>query len=126
MGFLRRNIENGRRFQMKEKLISIGDDAWIEDNQGERVCKVDHKAMRIRGYVHPRGPQPRRGREDPGEEAQRPQQDADRARRQQVATVNKALMGSRDRFHVEMEDGEDLKAHGNVVDHEYRSSATGM
>ena len=42
-----------------------------------------------------------------------------------VATVNKALIGIRDRFHVEIEDGEDLKAHGNVVDHEYEIERDG-
>jgi uncharacterized protein YxjI len=33
---------------MREKLFSIGDDYWIEDGQGERVYKVDGKALRIR------------------------------------------------------------------------------
>jgi uncharacterized protein YxjI len=35
------------------------------------------------------------------------------------ATVKKALVGVRSRFHIELERGEDLKAHGNVVEHEY-------
>jgi uncharacterized protein YxjI len=35
------------------------------------------------------------------------------------ATVKKALVGLRDRFHVELDGGDDLKAHGNIVDHEY-------
>ena len=29
------------------------------------------------------------------------------------------MVGIRDHFKVEFSDGEDLKAHGNVVDHEY-------
>jgi uncharacterized protein YxjI len=33
---------------MREKLLSIGDDFWIENDQGERAYKVDGKAMRIR------------------------------------------------------------------------------
>ena len=36
-----------------------------------------------------------------------------------VATVHKALVGIRDRFDIDIEDGKDLSAHGNVVDHEY-------
>ena len=36
-----------------------------------------------------------------------------------VATVHKALVGIRDRFHIEVEGGEELHAHGNIVDHEY-------
>ena len=50
MGFLRNRDDApaGRRFQMHEKLVSIGDDAWIEDEQGEKVYKVDGKALRAR------------------------------------------------------------------------------
>jgi uncharacterized protein YxjI len=41
------------------------------------------------------------------------------------ATVNKALVGFRDRFHVEVDDGPDLKVHGNIVDHEYEIERDG-
>ena len=36
----------GRRYRMQEKLLSIGDDYWIEDETGQRVFKVDGKAVR--------------------------------------------------------------------------------
>ena len=36
------------RYQMREKLASIGDDSWIEDDGGNKVFKVNGKAMRIR------------------------------------------------------------------------------
>ena len=49
MGLLRgRHDEPGTRYQMHEKMISIGDDYWIEDSSGARVFKVDGKAARIR------------------------------------------------------------------------------
>jgi uncharacterized protein YxjI len=35
-------------YRMRQKLVSIGDDYWIEDDQGERVFKVDGKALRVR------------------------------------------------------------------------------
>ena len=38
----------GRRFVMREKFVSNGDDAWIEDEAGECAYKVDGKALRIR------------------------------------------------------------------------------
>ena len=41
------------------------------------------------------------------------------------ATVKKALVGIRDRFHVEVDDGDDLKVHGNIVDHEYEIERDG-
>ena len=42
-----------------------------------------------------------------------------------VATVHKALVGIRDRFDIDIEGGEDLKAHGNFVDHEYEIKRDG-
>ena len=36
------------KYQMHEKLLSIGDDYWIENESGERAFKVDGKAVRIR------------------------------------------------------------------------------
>ena len=42
-----------------------------------------------------------------------------------LATVHKALVGIRDRFEIEVEHGEDLKAHGNVLDHEYEIERDG-
>ena len=37
-----------------------------------------------------------------------------------VATVKKALIGFRDHFLIEVEDGEEMQAKGNIVDHEYK------
>ena len=33
---------------MREKLLSIGDDYWVENEDGERAYKVDGKAVRVR------------------------------------------------------------------------------
>src|SRR5688500_18215923 len=38
----------GNRYRMVEKLVSIGDDFFIENDQGQRVFKVDGKALRMR------------------------------------------------------------------------------
>ena len=39
--------------------------------------------------------------------------------------MKKALVGIRDRFHIEVDHGEDLKAHGNIVAHEYEIERDG-
>ena len=36
-----------------------------------------------------------------------------------LATVKKALVALRDRYSVDVRDGDDLDAKGNIVDHEY-------
>jgi len=33
---------------MREKLFAIGDDSWIETDDGQRAFKVNGKALRIR------------------------------------------------------------------------------
>jgi uncharacterized protein YxjI len=43
-----------------------------------------------------------------------------------VATVKKALLTPlRERFSIEVEDGEDMEAKGNIVDHEYEIDRNG-
>jgi uncharacterized protein YxjI len=42
-----------------------------------------------------------------------------------AATVHKALIGLRDRFAIDVNGGADLKAHGNIVDHEYQIERDG-
>ncbi len=46
---VRRDAGSGvQRYQMREKLLSIGDDYWIENESGERAFKVNGKAVRLR------------------------------------------------------------------------------
>ena len=107
---------------MRQKLVSIGDDYWIEDDEGQRVYKINGKAMRVRDTLI---------LEDPdGHELFKIQEKKLRIRDtmeiedgsgHQVATVKKALITPlRDRFEVEVENGEDLEVKGNIVDHEYK------
>ena len=97
-----------------KKLLSIGDDFWIENDEGERAYKVDGKAVRARQtFVL----------EDPsGHEVARIQEKKLSVRDKIVverdgdpaATVHKALVGIRDRFAIDVEHGADMKADGNV------------
>ena len=41
------------------------------------------------------------------------------------ATVHKRLLGIRDHYIIEVDGAEDLKAHGNIVDHEYEIERDG-
>jgi uncharacterized protein YxjI len=117
----RREEVQPTRYRMREKLFSIGDDFWIENDRGERVFKVDGKALRVRETLVLESPS--------GEELYKIQEkklrvkdtmDIERDGRQ-VATVKKALLTPlRDRFSISVEGGEDMEAKGNIVDHEYK------
>jgi uncharacterized protein YxjI len=110
---------------MREKLAAIGDDSWIEDDRGQRVYKVDGKALRVRDTFILK--------DSDGNEVARIKEQKLRVRDtmkverdgKTLATVHKALVGIRDRFDIDIEDGKDLKAHGNVVDHEYEIKRDG-
>ena len=38
----------GNRYEMRQKMVAIGDDFWIENDRGQKVFKVDGKALRVR------------------------------------------------------------------------------
>ena len=111
---------------MREKLLAIGDDFWIEDDQGERAYKVNGKALRLRETFILEDALGRRGRAKIQERklTVRDKMTIERGG-DKAATVHKALVGIRDRFAIDVEHGEDLKAHGNIVDHEYEIERDG-
>ena len=120
----RRHDEPATRFQLSEKLIAVGDDYWVADEQGRRAYKVNGKALRIRDTWVLEDPD---GREVATiTERKLSVRDAIHIELEDgEATVKKALVGVRDRFHVDVDGGEDLKIHGNVVDHEYEIERDG-
>jgi len=108
-------------YKMRQRLVSIGDDFWIETEEGERVYKVDGKALRLRktlvlenaeGHKLAKLQEKMLRIKDAMEV-----EDADGNR---MALVKKALISPlRDRWTVEIEGGPDLDIKGNIVDHEY-------
>jgi uncharacterized protein YxjI len=127
MGLLRhRGDEPGHeRFVMREKLLAIGDDFWIENDRGERAYKVDGKAFRLRKTFvleDASGHEVARIRER--KLTIRDKISIER-RGETTATVHKALVGIRDRFAIDVAHGADMKAHGNIVDHEYEIERDG-
>lgn len=128
MGLFRHRSDEpvGQRFQMREKLVSIGDDYWIEDDQGRRVYKVNGKALRFRDTLvleDTSGNEVARIRER--KLSLRDKVAIERGG-DTVATVRKALIGIRDRFVVEVKDRAEMKAHGNFVGHEYQIECEGL
>ena len=126
MGFLHRHERAGVRYRMREKLFAIGEDYWIETEEGERAFKVDGKALRVRDtFVL---------KDTAGEDLFKAQakklhiRDTMEVERDgdTVATIKKALITPlRDRFSIELADGGELSAKGNIVDHEYKIERDG-
>ncbi len=119
--FGRKDRQEGARFQLKEKLWSIGDDSWILDEHGDRIFKVNGKALRIRRtlVIEPRD----------GGELYKIQERKLRIKDTMVietpdgataATVKEKLISPiRHRLEAELADGTELEITGNILDHEY-------
>jgi uncharacterized protein YxjI len=115
------------RYQVKEKVFSIGDDFWVTDEQGNNAFLVDGKALRLRETFELK--------------------DASGA---VVATIKKKLIALRDsmeierdgtviatvrkalisplhhRSAVELASGGELEAVGNILDKEFEIRSGGM
>jgi uncharacterized protein YxjI len=109
------------RYQMREKLVSFGNDFWIEDANGRRAFKVDGKMLRVRDTLF--------FEDMNGNEMCKLQQRLLTIRDtmtiegptgQTLATVKKALITPiRDRWTVKVGDGPDLQVQGNIIDFQY-------
>lgn len=109
------------RYQMRQKLVSFGDDFWIENQNGQKVFKVDGKMLRVRDTLF--------FEDAHGQKLCKIQtkvmrikdsmeiEGADGGR---LAMVKKALITPlRDRWVVKVGNGPDLEVQGNILDHEY-------
>lgn len=108
-------------YKMREKLVSFGNDFWIETESGQRAFKVDGKMLRVRDTLF---------FEDVGGRelckiqqrvvAVRDTMTVDGPSNENLATVKKALITPlRDRWTVKVGNGPDLEVQGNILNHQY-------
>jgi uncharacterized protein YxjI len=112
----------GTRYRMVEKLVSVGDDFFIQNDHGQHAFKVDGKALRLRDTLY--------FRDMEGNEICKIQQRVARIRDtmeiegpdgRQLAMIHKAMITPlRDRYVVNVAGGADLDVQGNILSHEYR------
>jgi uncharacterized protein YxjI len=110
-----------KRYQMRQKLVSFGDDFFIENERGQRVYKVDGKAARIADTLVFRDMQGNKlctirekiARIKDTMEIESPTGST-------LAVVKKAMVTPlRERWTVKIGNGPDLDVQGNFTDHEY-------
>ena len=110
------------RYQMRQKMVAIGNDFWIENEHGQKVFKVDGKALRVRDTL--------KFEDAHGNELCKIQERMLRVKDsmeiegpggQRLAMVKKAIITPvRDRWTVKIKNGPDLDVQGSILDHEYR------
>ena len=115
------------RYQMREKMLSIGDDFWIEDESGRRAFKVNGKALRVRQTLvieDANGAELMKIQDRPVKV--RESMEVEDASGATVATVKKAMVSPlRERFTVEVAGGAEMTAQGNITDHEFEIESGG-
>jgi uncharacterized protein YxjI len=127
MGLFHRSHDDAptvQRYQMREKLLAIGDDFWIENESGDKIYKVNGKAVRFRQTFILE--------DHDGNELAKIQERKLSVRDKMhiecgdtEATVHKAMLGIRDRYTIDPDNGKDMHAHGNFVSHEYEIEQDG-
>ncbi len=113
-------------FQMRQSMISIGDDYWIENGAGQRAYKVDGKAFRVRKTLVIE--------DAAGNEAATLKEKLVSVRDvmtierggQTLATVKKAMFTPlRERFDIECANGIKYEVKGKITDHQYEFERDG-
>ena len=114
--------DGGERYQMRQKLVSFGDDFWIENDRGERVYKVNGKMMRVRGTLEFENTEGKVKAQI--QERMLRAKDSmaiENGKGDKVAEVKRALITPiRERWVVKIADGPDLEVQGDLLAHEYR------
>ena len=112
------------RYKILQKLLSIGDDFWIENQNGERVFKVDGKALRLRKTLFFEDMKGNRLAKI--QERLLPIKETmvvEDAEGNQLAVIKKGLIAPLgDHWSVNVRGGPDLDVQGNILDHEYSIS----
>ena len=114
-------------YQLRRQLISIGEDFWVQNAQGENVYKLDGKVLTLT--------QTFALQDVNGNELARMQAEMLTLRRtmdierggQVVATVRKALFNILSQsFTVDIAGGGELQAQGDILNHEFEITSGGQ
>ena len=115
------------RYQVREKVFSIGDDFWVTDEQGRDVFLVDGKALRLRETFELKDATGAivavvRKKLVSFRDAMEIERDGT-----VLATVKKALVSPlHHRSVIDLADGEQLEAVGNIIDKDFEIRSGGM
>ena len=115
------NQSDKKRYKLRQKMFSIGNDFWIEDDQGVQVFKVDGKAMRLRKTFYIEDAHGMQlAKIEKHVVTIKETMEVKGPDGEQLALVKKALFTPlKEHFVVKVKNGPDLEVHGNILDYEY-------
>ncbi|MEU9746232.1 LURP-one-related/scramblase family protein [Streptomyces niveus] len=108
------------KYLVRDKIFAIGDDYWIEDEQGRQAFLVDGKELRLRDTLELKDPQGRvlvtlRQKLLSLRDAMTIERDGE-----PLATIRKKRLSLlRNHYRVALADGSELDVSGRILDHEF-------
>jgi uncharacterized protein YxjI len=115
---------SANRYQMRQRMIAIGDEYWIENEAGAKVFRIKGKVLRVRKTLI--------FEDAHGNELAKIQERMlhikdtmaiEGPHGESLAVVKKALVAVlHDRFTINVKNGPDLEVRGNILDYEYTIS----
>jgi uncharacterized protein YxjI len=114
------------RYKLQRKIFSIGEDFWIENDQGEELFKVDGKALTLREtFVL----EDKSGAELLTVQAKllafRPTMKIERQGQLYATVTKKLLTFLHQHYTIQVEGGGAYEAEGNITSHEYEVKSKG-
>ncbi|MFJ9039706.1 LURP-one-related/scramblase family protein [Streptomyces sp. NPDC102406] len=108
------------RYEVRERIFAIGEDYWIEDENGNKAFLVDGKAMRLRDTFQLKGPDGRVLIDFHKKMlALRDTMVIERGDEQLATVKHKRLSLLRNHYRVELVDGTELDVSGKILDREF-------
>jgi uncharacterized protein YxjI len=109
-----------RRYTMRQKMVSIGNDYWVENEQAEKVYEIDGKIGLHKNFIF---------KDVHGKTLAKIHKvlltvketiEIEGPNGEKLAEVKKDLFTPlKEHFIVTIRNGPDLEIHGNILDHEY-------
>ena len=111
----------GKRYQIRQKLVSIGRNFWVENEQGELVYKIDGNAIRMRRtFTFKDAHGKRLVKMMKSVLTLKETMEVSGPGGEQLAVVKKDLFTPlKEHFVVNVKNGPDLEIQGSILDHEY-------
>jgi uncharacterized protein YxjI len=114
---------SSKRYTMRQDLIAIGDDYWIENEQGEKVYRVDGKVLHLHKTFYIKDMNGKELAKLKKFIAVKEKMEITKPDGEQLALVTKDLFTPlKEHFVIKINNGPELEVHGNIIDHEYKIS----
>lgn len=114
---------SGKRYTMRQDLVAIGDDYWIENEQGEKVYRVDGKVLHLHKTFYIKDTNGKELAKLKKFIAVKEKMEITKPDGEQLALVTKDLFTPlKEHFVINIINGPELEVHGNIIDHEYKIS----